>query len=281
MNPLVIVALITLLVPILTRGSYKSLAAARFELGGVLLVGLALQILLELDVVPESRWHDIGFGLLVASYVLVIGFCLRNLDKRGMGVLMIGVLANALAIVVNQGMPVDVPSDWLADGSYQETVKHHAQGPDDTLIFLTDIIVLPSPFDTVISFGDLVMLVGVADVVFHASRRVRRTRATYEPSDEDVDIATLLRVTDTYLTSVQAPSTDDNGMLVDGSNGNGATDDDGETDETSEPTEPSAAHWRDSVSLSETLARYDAETSDSSRRSSTRSSASSTAESYT
>jgi hypothetical protein len=221
--------------------------------------------------------------MLVASYVLVIGFCLRNLDKRGMGVLIIGVLANALAIVVNQGMPVDVPAEWLADGSYEETVKHHAQGPDDTLIVLTDIIVLPSPFDTVISFGDLVMLVGVADVVFHASRRARRTRATYEPDDDDVDVATLLRVTDTYLTSVQAPSTDDTRIHVDGSDREPADDDeaDGEVGDEEETGEPSAAHWRDSVSLSETLAVYEAETSDPPRRSSTRSSASSTAESYT
>src|SRR5262249_8918301 len=113
-------------------------------------------------------------ALLVASYALILAFCGRNLIVRGMAVVLIGIAANALAIVVNHGMPVDVPREWIADGTYHPTVKHHARRSDDTLLPLTDIIVLRSPFASVLSFGDLIVAVGIIDVAFHASRPSRR-----------------------------------------------------------------------------------------------------------
>lgn len=210
MNPLLLAVVAALLVPLVTRGSYRRLAAAPWEMPAVLFVGLGLQVLLDLDAVPRERWHDVGFGLLVASYVCIAGFCVVNLDRRGMGVVLVGVLANMAVIVANQGMPVDVPQEWIDDGSYEETVKHHRQEPDDTLLWLSDIILLPAPFDTVISFGDLIIVVGLVDVVYHASRRPRRSgrraRAgsqAHEPSD-DVDVAALLRVIDHHLASFDA-----------------------------------------------------------------------------
>jgi hypothetical protein len=208
MNPLLLAVVVALAVPLLTRGSYRRLAQAPWELVAVLLVGLGLQLLLDFDVVPEARWHDVGFGLLVASYVCVAGFCAVNLDRRGMGVVLVGVLANMLVIVVNHGMPVDVPQEWIDDGSYRETVKHHPQDADDSLLWLSDIIVLPRPFETVISFGDLVIVVGIIDVVYHASRRGRRRarRAARTTTDDqnEIDVATLLRVVDHYLSDLDA-----------------------------------------------------------------------------
>lgn len=194
MNPLLVAVVAALLVPAVTRGSYRRLAEASFELVPILLLGLGLQLALDLGVVPESRWHDAGFGLLVASLVLVVAFCVRNLNHRGMGVVLVGVVANTMAIVVNQGMPVDVPSAWLEDGTYVETVKHHAQTPDDTLIVITDIIVIPKPFETVISFGDLVVAVGMVVVVFHASRKPRAARRGHAEAirPQDIDLSSLV-----------------------------------------------------------------------------------------
>jgi hypothetical protein len=165
---------LALLVPLVTRGSYSRLLRTRWRWGALLLGGLAIQVVLEVVDVPEERWHDVGFGLLVASYVLLLAFCAANLVHRGMGVVLIGVALNAIAITANQGMPVDAPADWLEDHPVTETIKHHPQGDDDVLLGISDIVPVPGPWPTVVSFGDLVMTVGLVDVAYHASRRGRR-----------------------------------------------------------------------------------------------------------
>ena len=38
-------------------------------------------------------------------------------------------------------------------------------------MLLSDIIVLRSPFDSVLSFGDLILAVGLCDVTYYASRK--------------------------------------------------------------------------------------------------------------
>lgn len=167
---------VALLVPAATRGSYRRLLEVEWHWGILLFAGLALQIYLDYAGMPRARWHDVGFGLLIASYVLIIGFIGRNLVLRGMGVVLIGVLCNFVVIAANQGMPVDVPAAWAQEDWMQPSVKHHPQQTDDRLRFLSDIIVLREPFDAVLSFGDLILAVGLADVAFHASRR-RRPRA--------------------------------------------------------------------------------------------------------
>ena len=167
-----IAVLAALLVPALTRGSYQQLTEG-WRAFPLLVGGYGIQAALGAFALPEDRWHDLGFGALIASYVLVLGFCGGNLLKRGMGVVLVGVACNALVITLNQGMPVDVPSDWQRDG-FEATVKHRSQEPGDRLTVLGDIIVLREPSETVLSFGDLIMAFGLIDVTYWASRRPRR-----------------------------------------------------------------------------------------------------------
>lgn len=174
MSVLAIAVVLAMLAPLLTRGSYTRLAEVRWPWAGLLALGCGIQIALDLVDLPEERMHDLGFGLLVASYVLILGWCSANLLKRGMSVVLLGVALNALVITLNQGMPVDVPPAWERDHPVEATVKHHPQEPDDRLVAIGDIIVLPPPFDTVLSFGDLILMVGLVDVTYHASRRPRR-----------------------------------------------------------------------------------------------------------
>ena len=94
---------------------------------------------------PRAHWHDVGFGLLVASYVLDPRVRARNLVLRGMGIVFIGIACNALVITLNQGMPVKIPAEWQNKSWAQPTVKHHPQQPDDKLRFLSDIIVVKEP----------------------------------------------------------------------------------------------------------------------------------------
>jgi uncharacterized protein DUF5317 len=165
---------IALLVPLVTNGSYRRLLDQPWRWGGFLVAGLGLQLALDLLPFPKARWHDVGYLLLVVSYVCLLCFCGRNLLMRGMSVVLVGVALNALAITVNQGMPVKVPADWQRDHRIAESIKHHPHEHGDHLIVITDIIVLRSPFNTVLSFGDLILAVGLCDVTYRASRRRRR-----------------------------------------------------------------------------------------------------------
>ncbi len=164
---------VAFVIPAVTRGSYGRMFGVRWRFGSILFAGLAIQIVLEYVAIPRAHWHDVGFGLLVASYVFILAFAARNLVIRGMGIVLIGIACNALVVTANQGMPVKFPPEWQGKSWAQATVKHHPQQPDDKLRFLSDIIVLKSPFDSVISFGDLILMVGLCDVAYNASRKAR------------------------------------------------------------------------------------------------------------
>jgi uncharacterized protein DUF5317 len=170
--------LVALVVPLLTHGSYKRLLGTKIRWGWLLAAGLAIQIALEFASPPRRYWHNVGFGLLVASYVLVLAFCARNLVLRGMSIVLIGIACNALVIVLNQGMPVKFPPEWRDQTWAQATVKHHPQQPGEKLLILSDIIILRHPFDDVMSYGDLILAVGLCDVFYNASRDPQRRRKT-------------------------------------------------------------------------------------------------------
>jgi hypothetical protein len=180
-----------LAIPLLTRGSYGRALGVRWRFVSVLVAGLAIQIVLEYATIPRDHWHDVGFGLLVASYVLILAFAARNLVLRGMGIVLIGIACNALVITLNQGMPVKIPADWQTKSWAQPTVKHHPQQPDDKLRFLSDIIVLRRPFQSVMSFGDLILAVGICDVAYNASRKPKRRGARASRGSGPLDLTKL------------------------------------------------------------------------------------------
>jgi hypothetical protein len=98
-------------------------------------------------------------------------------------VITVGIAMNAFVIALNQGMPYRVP-----EGEHVETtVKHRPERPDDILPVLGDSIALGDPVNASISFGDLVIAVGLIDLTYRASRRPRRSRSratTPESGDE-------------------------------------------------------------------------------------------------
>jgi hypothetical protein len=182
----VIAIAVAFAIPALTGGSYTRMLTVRWHFASLLFIGLAIQVVLEVWTIPRAHWHDWGFGLLVASYVLILAFVARNLVIRGMGIVFIGIACNALVITLNQGMPVKLPVAWQDKSWAQPTVKHHPQQPDDKLRFLSDTIVLEGPLQSVVSFGDLILLVGLCDVAYNVSRKPKR-RGARPSGDHDTD----------------------------------------------------------------------------------------------
>jgi hypothetical protein len=193
---LVAIVVALLIVP-LTGGRFRQLARIELHRVWLLFAGLGLQVFLELVDLPRARYDDVGLALLLASYVFIIGFGLSNLLLTGMGVITVGFALNAFVIALNQGMPTRVPEGE----KIETTVKHRPEQPDDILPVLGDSMALGDPFNASISFGDLIIAVGLVDLTFRASRRPRRSRQGYRPPDADTDH-------EIDLTTVEAPTVD-------------------------------------------------------------------------
>lgn len=167
---------IALLLVLNTFGSFAQLAHLRLQAFWLLFGALAIQIALEYVHIPKDKIDTVGFGILMASYALILAFCFINLRIRGMAVVMIGIAMNTLVIGLNQGMPTKDPGKTVHGKivpAITVEVKHRPKRSDDLLPWLGDTIVL-EPIREIISFGDLVLAVGLCDVLFWGSRRPKR-----------------------------------------------------------------------------------------------------------
>src|SRR5262245_8265686 len=88
---LAIAVAVALILPAVTGGSSPRLIMTNWRWSPFLFAGLGIQLLLEFNTIPKSRWDDLGYGLLLLSYALIIVFCARNLLLKGMVIVLIGV----------------------------------------------------------------------------------------------------------------------------------------------------------------------------------------------
>ncbi len=178
--PILTIASAVIVVAI-TFGSFSELSKVPITAGWLLAGGLGLQVALEIVQVPKDQIETLGYGLLMVSYALLLAFCIANLRVMGFGVIAVGIAMNTLVIGLNRGMPtIDIGNDDRGRRVQKPvpiSVKHRPERPGDLLKFLDDRILLPEPFDAVVSFGDLVVAVGVCEFAYVASRRRRSRRA--------------------------------------------------------------------------------------------------------
>lgn len=152
-------------------GRLRNLAGRGFSVWLLLPVALVLQVVLEHHGFPHP------YAFLVVSYLLLIAFGVANVRQVGMWLVVVGFALNALVITVDRGMPVSHSS--IAGIHYHgviHQVKHHEQdraGHHDRLMFLADTIAVP-PIHEVLSFGDMILAVGIVDVIFNLLRPRRR-----------------------------------------------------------------------------------------------------------
>lgn len=138
-------------------------------------LGAALQALSLAGL--EGDLATAGFG---ASLAALIAFAGANLHLTGVAVLGVGALVNLAALVVNDGLPVRPEALVRAEIVTEEelattdvSAPRHLERSTDRLPVLGDVLPV-APARTVVSFGDLIVLVGVADAVREVARRRRR-----------------------------------------------------------------------------------------------------------
>ena len=169
---------LAIIVIVATKGSFERLGRLHFRMVWLLFLGLAIQIVLELVDFPKDRIEDVGFAILLVSYVAILGFCLLNRSVRGMTIIAIGVALNVLVIALNQGMPtkdeVHERNGREVHVPIEQTVKHRPEQDDDLLGFLGDVITAPGFPNQQFSIGDIVMGLGIVDLCFEGSRVPRR-----------------------------------------------------------------------------------------------------------
>lgn len=139
----------------------------RFRLAGALWAGVVLQVLpvaLELS-------RDIAVGATVASFVLLVAFAVANVRVVGMPVVLVGLCLNLGVIAVNGGMPVRAGAVLAVDGDPADVGggSHHLASADDRFTALGDALPV-APLGQVVSFGDLILVAGLANVGFRLAR---------------------------------------------------------------------------------------------------------------
>jgi hypothetical protein len=147
-----------------------------------------------------------GGGLLAASVVVPDGaatvvrglgfagmawFAGRNRDVTGVAVAGLGAVANLAGIVLNNGVPVR--AEALVDAGVAPAAQvreheldepYHLQQESDRFAWLGAVVPV-SPTEQVLTFGDLLILVGAFDTLRDLSRRRARLPHPAEGGDAD------------------------------------------------------------------------------------------------
>jgi hypothetical protein len=172
-------------VALVAGGSLRNLAATEVRHPGILAAAVGIQLTLEVLHPTSGTAGHLASALLVVSYVFLLLFCAANLRLRGLAVVAVGIALNGAVITLNGGMPIRAPQNAV-----EATTKHHAERPSDRFPALGDIILVPALRQS-LSFGDLIMMVGLVDVLFHCSRSpVTRRRVASQASPSSLDIPT-------------------------------------------------------------------------------------------
>ena len=162
-------------------GRFRNLAGRTLRLWFLLPLGLALQLAAVSSAGP--MWP---FLLVLLSFACLFAFALANLGVTGFWMIALGLFLNAFAVGLNHGMPIG--NKALAHTGNNVGVfaaLHHTQRSSDKLLILGDVVPI-SPIGEVVTFGDLILAVGLVDVIVHLMRPPKRRR------DEDEEENRLL-----------------------------------------------------------------------------------------
>ena len=175
-------------------GRPSNIGRRPLQLVSVLVVSVALQALAESVDIDDA----LGLAIVLVSYAGLSAFAVANIRLVGMPVVLVGLACNLAVITVNGGMPVDREAIVAAGVATDAEIDHLDFGAKrhledgDRLMFLGDVVPV-SLTSEVLSFGDLILAFGVADVIFRLLRPLgdRRRREDGEPDDDPLDLRGL------------------------------------------------------------------------------------------
>ena len=155
---LFVVIVFSVAVSLLRGGKLSNLAEIYARGWWLLFIGLGMQTAANFI---QTDQRDIAVGLVLLSYIPLIGVVALNQRLPGMWIAGVGILMNFTVIALNNGMPVLPEAFELAGGNADSLVldaKHVILDGQSSVPFLADIIPMPG---SVISMGDVLLAVGL------------------------------------------------------------------------------------------------------------------------
>ncbi|WP_027365799.1 DUF5317 domain-containing protein [Desulfotruncus alcoholivorax] len=184
---LVLVALIVLLL----GGKLKNLTYIRFKFAWLALLAITVKI-----VSIAGFFDDYGLSYLIpvlraASMILILAFIGFNINLRGMPLVLIGLLSNALVIWANGGkMPVSENYARLAFSAKEITELAAGNNIDSFVLansntklnFLGDVLPMPEwiPLTKLFSIGDILVAIGAAIFIVYYLKFNHKTYLSYK-----------------------------------------------------------------------------------------------------
>lgn len=170
-----------ILLGLVSGGRFDNIKERPFRGLSLLVLAVVAQLAPQLADLGDAP----GLALVLASYVLLLGVAVVNRAFVGMPVVAVGLLCNFAVIAVNGGMPVRADAirtvdDTIDLDTLEFTAKRHLETDDDRLTFLGDVVPV-APLGQVLSFGDLIIALGTADVAFRLVRPVGGRRRVPQP----------------------------------------------------------------------------------------------------
>jgi len=161
-------------------GRFRYLAGRSLRLWFLLPLGLALQLAAVGS--AGSTWP---FVLVLTGFACLFAFAVANLAVTGFWMIALGLFLNAFTIGLNHGMPIGNKAlAHTGNNASTYVALHHVQRSSDKLLILGDVVPI-SPIGEVVTFGDLILGVGIADVIVHLMRPPKRRREDDEDGEED------------------------------------------------------------------------------------------------
>jgi hypothetical protein len=165
-----------------TGGSWAQLSAVPLKGGRLAVIAVVAQVVGGI-LARVTDLHGFYPAGLAISALAGLAFCLRNIRLAGVPLVTLGLLGNALVVLVNGAMPVssaaatraNVPIAEIAAG---QDPRHNVAGETTTLRWLGDVIPVPLPWrPEVVSPGDGLIAAGLGEFVLLGIRPRRRKAA--------------------------------------------------------------------------------------------------------
>ena len=153
-----------LVLGLLSGGRPAALADLRLRWAPAIAIGMAVQLALFSSPLGDAA-GDAAPWIYAASNVLVLGAVAVNLAIPGLPLVLLGGLANAVAIIANGGyMPVSADALQAMGRSEASVYSNSRLLAEPVLGPLTDIFAMPTwlPTANVFSLGDVLIGVGIA-----------------------------------------------------------------------------------------------------------------------